>query len=74
MIAIALALDPRAHRYGIDRPLPASFQQWQPACRYERTGTRTEAEVESSITEAQDFVDALVSAMWADGLLETIPE
>ena len=71
VLEIALALDPYARLYN---PLnwrsryPA-LSAWDPQCRYDRTGTRDQREVEAVVREARLVVIEIVGALWADGRL-----
>ncbi len=71
VIDVAVALDPWALRY---EPLDwharyPNLAQWDPASRYERTGSRNERQVEAVVADARQAVDTMFTALWADGRL-----
>ena len=74
VIEMALAIDPMAHRYQLDREPPESLSRWKPDCRYEKTGSKGTNEAQPLLNDAQELVHGLIAELWADGRLETIPE
>jgi hypothetical protein len=70
-LAFALAVDPAARRYDLTdwvSRYPA-LSAWRIGVRYERTGSRSEAETRCLVAEARDIVGRVVYALWADGRL-----
>ncbi len=70
-LTFLLALDPVAHRYapsnwGARHP---ALLEWTPEARYEKTGTRTPAQVDGVVLAARTTVDDAFFALWADGRL-----
>lgn len=71
LVEWGISLDPHAWRYKLASwctRLP-NLAEWQPAHRYERTGTRTSAVVASFVAEITQLVDSTFADLWADGRL-----
>jgi hypothetical protein len=71
-IEIVISLDPFTARYQ-PRDWASRFpalSEWNENCRYEKTGRRTENEVNSVLQEARAVVDELVLALWMDGRID----
>ena len=71
LIELIVAIDPMAHRYD-PRSYRARYPElgrWTVDCRYDRTGTCTQARAQALCQEARAAVDATVAALWADGRL-----
>jgi hypothetical protein len=71
VVEFAIDLDPLAHRYGATNWATRwpTLLKWDEQSRYERTGTRTQAEVDALLSDARDAVDSTVVSLWADGRL-----
>lgn len=71
LIDLVVAIDPIAHRYD-PQAYRARFPElgrWTVDCRYDRTGTYTQARAQTLCQEARAAVDTTVAALWADGRL-----
>ena len=71
VLDFALAIDPQAARYRLVEGAQRfpRLAAWTPECRYEATGSRGEAEVGETVSQAGDAVVAIIAALWADGLV-----
>lgn len=73
VVAIAIALDPRAGRFPVHRwatQYPA-ITRWRPDHRYDRTGAvdADNRSVEDLVTQARNAIDACLVALFIDGSL-----
>jgi len=70
-LQVALAIDPRAQRYDLERwrnRFPG-LADWNERARYDRTGTRLHPEVTNVIRESREIVDRIVLSLWMDGAI-----
>jgi hypothetical protein len=72
VLEVAIALDPRAGRYRLERWAEryASLRGWTETARYEHTGTRTVMAARTLTKDARECVDELVMALWLDARLD----
>ncbi|HMV65291.1 MAG TPA: hypothetical protein PKA64_00475 [Myxococcota bacterium] len=73
LVRLAVALDARARRQGLDARLAAApaLQRWSPNDRYRTTGTTTAADARDLCDEARQILLEVTSGLWADGVLDT---